>query len=88
MSSRKQKRYRKSPSFVGKIRMAKLLLELEWSAEAEAGGMVEAACPVCHGGKPGGSAFEAGWYGHVESCEMGKVAEALRGIKGLGKVAA
>ena len=84
MSSRKQKRYRTSPLFVGKLRMGKLLLELEWSAEAEAeSGVTEAACPVCHAGKPGGSAFSPGWYGHAPGCELGQVCEAVRAMKGM-----
>jgi hypothetical protein len=89
MSSRKQKRYRKSPSFVGKIRMAKLLLQLEWSAEADSDfgdAPPIPACPACFGLKPGeerGPRFGPEAYGHREACEMGKVAEALRSIKGL-----
>ena len=84
MSKRKEKRYRQSPLFVGKVRMARVILLLEWSAEAEAqSGAVEAACPVCSGGKPGGTAFDPGWYGHAPSCELGAVCAGVRAMKGV-----
>lgn len=69
----KRKPYKRGQDYVSKAQMAKVLRELEWSAELEvqqAGedALLVPACPLC---------FQAQVAGHEEKCELGRV---IRGV--------